>query len=59
MPETLPYGRAVTTREPYRTECDRLGLLLEVSESIASHHDLGELFHDKLGGSSVVSVVYG
>ena len=46
MPVALPNGQAVSTCDPYRTECDRLGLLLEVSESIASHRDLNELFHD-------------
>jgi len=46
MAETLIRGRAVSSCEPYRAECDRLGLLLEVSESIASHRDLSDLFHD-------------
>src|SRR5688572_21297945 len=46
MPVALPNGQAVSSCDPYRTECDRLGLLLEVSESIASHRDLNELFHD-------------
>jgi formate hydrogenlyase transcriptional activator len=46
MPLTLADRRAASSCDPYRAECDRLALLLEVSESIASHRDLGELFHD-------------
>src|SRR5215510_8523359 len=44
MPETLPNGQAISTPESYQADYDRLNLLLEVSESIASHRDLGELF---------------
>src|SRR5262247_2823315 len=44
MPETLPIGQAISAPESYQTDYDRLNLLLEVSESIASHRDLGELF---------------
>ena len=46
MPEVLSDGQAVSSCEPYRAEYDRLSMLLEVSESIALHRDLGELFHD-------------
>ena len=46
MPVTLPNGPAVSSCNPQRAECERLGLLLEVSESIASHRDLNDLFHD-------------
>jgi len=35
-----------TLLEQLACERDRLGLLLEVSESIASHHDLNEMFRD-------------
>jgi len=46
MPVMLPDRRELSSCDPYESECDRLGLLLEVSESIASHRDLNELFHD-------------
>ena len=46
MPEMLSDGQAVSSCEPYRAEYNRFSMLLEVSESIASHRDLGELFHD-------------
>ena len=39
MTELLQGGRASFSREQYRT-------LLEVAEAIATHRDLGELFHD-------------
>ncbi|HET8579905.1 MAG TPA: GAF domain-containing protein, partial [Nitrospiraceae bacterium] len=37
---------AQSAQQQLARERDRLRLLLEVSESIASHRDLGELFHD-------------
>jgi len=37
---------AESAQQQLALERDRLGLLLEVSESIASHRDLDELFHD-------------
>jgi len=46
MPDTLSDDRAVATSGSNRSESDRLALLLEISESIASHRDLGELFQD-------------
>src|SRR5262245_60248406 len=46
MPDTLPNGHAVASGESYRDRFDLLGLLLEVSESIASHRDLGDLFNE-------------
>jgi formate hydrogenlyase transcriptional activator len=42
----LNYESAQSAQEQLERERDRLRLLLEVSESIASHRDLGELFHD-------------
>jgi formate hydrogenlyase transcriptional activator len=40
----LPEARAESRREEISQERDRLRLLLDVSESIASYRDLGELF---------------
>src|SRR5262245_19279814 len=41
MPETLSNDQAIST---FQLDYDRLSLLLEVSESIASHRDLDDLF---------------
>src|SRR5215470_16688116 len=38
--------RALIAQQQLSRELDRLGLLLEISESIASHRDLGEMFRD-------------
>jgi len=45
MPELLPNEQADLSAAQYWTECDRLRLLLDVSESIAKHRDLEALFH--------------
>jgi formate hydrogenlyase transcriptional activator len=42
----LNFARAQTAQQQLTDERDRLCLLLEVSESIASHRDLDELLHD-------------
>ena len=42
----LNFERAQTAQQQLTDERDRLCLLLEVSESIASHRDLSELLHD-------------
>jgi formate hydrogenlyase transcriptional activator len=42
----LNFERAQTAQQQLTHERDQLCLLLEVSESIASHRDLGELLHD-------------
>ncbi|HEV8621032.1 MAG TPA: sigma 54-interacting transcriptional regulator, partial [Nitrospiraceae bacterium] len=44
--DVLNDERAQTAQQQLTHERDRLRLLLEVSESIASHRDLDELFHD-------------
>jgi formate hydrogenlyase transcriptional activator len=46
MLESMRDGQAAACIDEQQDECGRLGLLLEVSESIASHRDLGELFRD-------------
>ncbi len=46
MPEALSENPAIAPGKSYRVEFDRLALLLEISESIASHRDLDELFQD-------------
>jgi len=38
--------RALAAQQQLSRERDRLGLLLEISEAIASHRDLGEMFRD-------------
>ena len=43
---SLNYERALAAQQQLSRERDRLGLLLEISESIASHRDLGEMFRD-------------
>src|SRR5262249_1630577 len=40
------YEDALAAQQRLSSERDRLGLLLEISESIASHRDLGEMFRD-------------
>jgi formate hydrogenlyase transcriptional activator len=42
----LNYERALAAQQQLSRERDRLGLLLEISESIASHRDLDEMFRD-------------
>src|SRR5262249_43110813 len=42
----LNYEAALASQRQLVRERDRLALLLEVSESITSHRDLGEMFHD-------------
>jgi formate hydrogenlyase transcriptional activator len=42
----LNYEGALAAQQQLYSERDRLGLLLEISESIASHRDLGEMFRD-------------
>jgi len=42
----LNYEAALASQQQLARERDRLGLLLEVSESIASHRDLDEMFRD-------------
>src|SRR5215468_3161226 len=42
----LNYEDALAAQQRLSRERDRLGLLLEISESIASHRDLGEMFRD-------------
>src|SRR5215468_3734704 len=42
----LKYEDALAAQQRLSRERDRLGLLLEISESIASHRDLGEMFRD-------------
>jgi formate hydrogenlyase transcriptional activator len=42
----LKYEDALAEQQQLSHERDRLGLLLEISESIASHRDLGEMFRD-------------
>ncbi|MDF0673545.1 MAG: sigma 54-interacting transcriptional regulator [Nitrospira sp.] len=44
--DVLNYQEAQTSQQQLAHERDRLRLLLEVTKSIASHRDLGELFHD-------------
>jgi len=44
--ERAPFGRPPGPWHVLEGECDRLRLLLEVSESIASHRDIAGLFHD-------------
>ena len=46
MSVSLQAAEAASSRESYRAEFERLAMLLEVSESIASHRDLSELFQD-------------
>src|SRR5262245_27515582 len=49
LDNALNYETALALQEQLARERDRLSLLLEVSESIASHRDLNEMFRD-LGG---------
>jgi formate hydrogenlyase transcriptional activator len=42
----LNYEDALAAQQQVSRERDQLGLLLEISESIASHRDLGEMFRD-------------
>jgi len=42
----LNYERALAAQQQLSRERDRLGLLLEISEAIASHRDLSEMFRD-------------
>src|SRR5262245_26391090 len=42
----LNYERALAAQQQLSSERDRLGLLLEISETIASNRDLGEMFRD-------------
>jgi len=44
--ESLSFAQLPGQWEAVERERDRLRLLLEVSESIASHHDVAELLHD-------------
>src|SRR5262245_25778752 len=46
LDNALNYEDALTSQQRLARERDRLGLLLEVTESIASHRDLGEMFRD-------------
>lgn len=44
--ESLPSGRVAGCSQAVARECDRLRLLLEVSESVAAHRDVAALLRD-------------
>jgi formate hydrogenlyase transcriptional activator len=46
MENALNYEDAVASQQRLARERDRLGLLLEISESIASHRDLDQMFRE-------------